>query len=176
MTAVTANSTYRRNLLVPKPAGERHWRVFQTLRDYGQEMTFHELKTLTNLAPNKLAASLDYLCRHTYVRRTALEANRASYSVTGRQANTIEDLLAYERPRPLTNIRGLRGAKRPRLIPAQKGKSTVTGSVLRPLPSHSNGIGATAFVRLMVNNQQLEVSYAEANRLWNELGKVFVAR
>lgn len=177
----TGNEPIRRNLLVPPTVGQRHWRVYQVARDMDQPMSFGDLRTLTNLPNNKLAASLEYLCRHTFLDRRAVSNGKAQYQVTGRRADSIDQLLAYEAPRPMTAIRGRRAnSVRSRL--KHTGKHTT--SAVRPttvrmkpaLSPHINGdvVGATAFVRVTLHGKPAELTYAEANRLYEQLGKVFV--
>ena len=75
----------------------------------------------------------------------------------------------------LQELRGKGGGVRATLAYLEKkGSSRRAKYQAQPAIRATSTVQATAFVRLQVNNEPIEVTYAEANRLWEELGKVFV--
>lgn len=174
----TTQSDTSRSHCISKHVGRRHWAVLQTVKDMAPDrVTFADIQSLTKMPTWKLATSLDFLCRHSYVDRVkgTEGGGKALYKFSGREAANIDALITRERPKPLAKLKGASGGVRRKyeyMLEKPKRKSAFPTRA----PTNGTSVQATAFVRLRVNGEDVEMTYAEANRLWEELGRVFVVK
>lgn len=161
------------NRRIPTKVAARHWAVFKALFDISPEsLTHKDIRDLTGLTTNHVATSVEFLCRHSFADRTPIGGGaKCIYKATGRQATSIEDLMDQCRhPKKLVKARGgpAKGLS-PEVLANREPVRRVGGR-----PTTNGPVRAMAFVRVEIHGKVNEMSYAEANRLYQELSQVFV--